>query len=247
MSTATSDGIMICGGHIGNIRINDCYLLTTAGHWLSSSPMQPMLSIREVAAAVSFGGGWLVTGGTDGARLSTSELFYNKKWQQFVDLPEAVQGHCLVKLNETHLLMAGGYTDNGASSKSYVYSQAGGFTPQPDMITARHYHACTLFGDNVFAVGGDNINKVEYFSLSSPAWHQGPSLPVFTVGGEFLIVDDKPIFLGGVGNKKIFHLEKISALSIDWWQWLDIGEISTERAYFGAVKWNMAGCENWNT
>jgi hypothetical protein len=59
----------------------------------------------------------LVTGGHNGSLVSTVESYDGKQWNQtmFVQLPEAVFYHCLVKINNTMLLQMGGSHGGGAA------------------------------------------------------------------------------------------------------------------------------------
>ena len=60
-----------------------------------------------------------------------------------------MSGHCLVKLNSSHVFLTGGKT-----ASSYIYSRTIGFIRQGDMGTPRYRHACTFHGDKVWVAGG---------------------------------------------------------------------------------------------
>ena len=126
---------MLCGGRVGGSSYHrDCYLLSNLGVWLSSPIIALMILITEryLAAAVLFDSGWWVIGGYNVAYLDTSEVWYehNKTWVPSINIPEAVNGQCVVTLNTTHLFMAGGQTARSAYSASvYIYSRAEGFVP----------------------------------------------------------------------------------------------------------------------
>ena len=95
----------------------------------------------------------MVTGGTDwelGSWLASAELLIDGEWEAGVDLPVAVQAHCMVQLNYSHVFYSGGWEADGNITKSsYIYSNEGGFQRLADMETSRAWHGCALKGGDV--------------------------------------------------------------------------------------------------
>ena len=136
-----------------------------------------------------------------------------------------MSGHCLVKLNSSHVFLTGGGT-----ASSYIYSSTIGFTRQGDMGTPRHRHACTFHGGQVWVAGGTTS---EYFSLSTSTWLPGPDLPISTVGGRMITSSGK---LTLIGKKKIWQLETFGLDGVDGWTWVEVGEMRRSRYLFDVIK-----------
>ena len=169
-----------------------------------------------------------------------------------MDYPIAVYGHCVVKINETHVFSAGG-KDGSFRGAAYIYSKQTGFVEQESMKIARYDHACALFEDKIYAVAGytfvDNVDSVEFFSLSSLTWESSvsvaPTLPVSTFGGELMVLGGSLTYFGGSGNKMIFKMVKVVSGSYTHYDWQEVGEWDKSRYYFKMLKWNATDCTNW--
>ena len=189
---------------------------------------------------------YIIEGGWDGsARLSSTELLQDNSWQDSVDLPTPVSGHCLVKLNSSHVFLAGGYGDGLKFSASYIYSRASGFIRQSDMATPRApwHHGCALHGDNVWVALGDGSGKSsEYFSLSTSTWLPGPDLASYTNEAKLFITNG---VLSLIGRWKIWQLETTGGDSADDWRWAGVGEMRGYRRLFDAFKIKQKGCMTW--
>ena len=256
VATVMSLGVLLCGGEIWpryghSYKINKCFLLTNAGFWLSSPPIASMLTSRTEAAAVSFAGGWWVIGGKNESSkaLASTEVYYekNNSWVASVDYPEPVYGHCAVKLNTTHVFFASGYSST-AYTTAYIYSREGGFVKQENMKTRRKYHACSLYDDKVFVVGGyGGDDDVEYFSLSLLSWENAPSvappLPINSAGGELLVLGGSLTYFSK--HKKIFKMRKIVWNTFTRYEWQELGELRKSMSKFQILRWRI-NCTTWN-
>ena len=109
-----------------------------------------------------------------------------------------MSGHCMTKVNESHILLTGGYgTGSGsgselisASASSYLYSEETGFFKIENMKTPRNDHGCSLINDKVvFVAGGVSFidyknhkvgkgKETEYLNLATLTWSTGPELPI---------------------------------------------------------------------
>ena len=155
----------------------------------------------------------------------------------------------MVRLNSTHVLLTGGkdpYTSKSGYAASYIHSKATGFVPVEDMNTPRHSHACGLVdGNKAFVVAGsDGFTDIagktsEYFSLETLKWHEGPSIPGDTWGGEMVSWNNRTYFLG---HKDILELVK----SENVWEWLKVGEMRIKRRFFKAFAMKAEDCMGWN-
>jgi len=269
VATVISNGVMICGGQEGNrYPSNKCYLLTNLGYWLPSRNTDSMAMKRAFAASVHFDGGWWVIGGHDDDQYgdspikSTETYFkYNRTWVPSVGYPEAVYGLCAVKINETHVFSAGGRYGSGEyygySGSTYIYSKQTGFVEQENMTTGRSYHACSLFEDKIFVVGGHydeydygsgegGLHRVDCFSLTSLTWENiadlTPFLPFDDYGGDLSVLDGQLTYFAS--NGKIVNMVKVVGNSYTRYEWQVVGQMEEARKYFKVLRWNTTMCAN---
>ena len=174
-----------------------------------------------------------IAGGyVSGTTFSSTQLYQDNTWQSSVDLPTPLSGHCLVKLNSSHVFLAGGHvTGYGYSAAAYIYSSTSGFVRVEDMKTPREVHGCALHGEQVWVGGGSGGGgkSTEYYSLSSSSWLPGPALPRYTYGGRMITSGGK---LTMIGNKKIWQLETTGLGSVDEGTWVEVAEMKTRREAF---------------
>merc|ERR1712179_249180 len=204
-----------------------CYLLTTRGY----ENMPRLLTNRRAASSVETPFGWWVTGGyrwldepLTTEYIDSTEVWSNNQWKEHVRLPEPMIGHCMTLVNQSHILITGGYTGKGAVTSSYLYSEETGFTKIEDMKTPRIWHGCSVIKDKVFVDGGgEGGRKTEYLDLTTFTWFTGPELPSSVSGrskmmGSLLIVDNK-----------IFKL--VEQGTVRQWEWVTVGELKKRDLY----------------
>merc|ERR1711892_725842 len=165
------DGPLLCGGYHSLAMQSSCYLLGRDGSWVTSSSQ--MTLERSWPAATELGDSWWVTGGYDasGNVLSSTEVLTGNTWLNSTPLPTPLVGHCMVKINSSHVFIAGGQDRyNHPTAATYLYSSTSGtFSPLPGMAMARSDHSCGILGTDVWVGGGlhgNTINSVEVFSLT---------------------------------------------------------------------------------
>ena len=242
----TSDGVHICGGEFNGVSNSSCYMVTKKGY----KEMPGMLNKRYFSASVMTPLGWWVTGIpplalsvidlqlilTGGKSFylrpayATTELWSNNQWQEHVRLPVRMNNHCMTWVNQSHILLTGGYTEEGDySAASYLYSEETGFTRIEDMKTPRTKHGCSVINDSlVFVAGGFSKweKRTEYLDLATLTWFAGPELPGFVSSARMT----GDILVGG--KKKIFKLETWGQSSVGQWQWVEVGELKDSRNDF---------------
>ena len=109
------------------------------------------------------------------------------------------------------------------------------------MKTSRTSHGCSLINESlVFVAGGNkgsnfNRNSTEYLDLATLTWFDGPELPG-DVGDASMTGD---ILVGG--EEKIFKLEKLG-LSVEQWQWVEVGKLKDSRRNFQAFVISQKFC-----
>jgi len=237
-------GPLLCGGYHSQAEQSSCYLLGQDGSWVTSSSQ--MTVERQWPAAVELGETWWVTGGADASinhELSSTEELTGNTWHISTPLPTPLYGHCMVKINSSHVFIAGGYDGNGYSTATYLYSSTSGYTTLPSMPIARAAHACGILGTDIWVGGGYDgsniIKSVELFSLTSQAWREGPPLPIATNGGRMMTVDGSLLMFG---DKLIWQLKTTGGE--DYWD--QVGEMETERSGFDILRMKLSDCLAWN-
>ena len=79
--------------------------------------MPSMNTERGRHAMTEANGDLFITGGIDGNgnRLNTAEMFKDGTWSMIKNLPKAINGHCLVKMNDESIINIGGYDGSKVS------------------------------------------------------------------------------------------------------------------------------------
>ena len=170
------DTPIICGGRIveqyTKMDVSDCLILGNDGNWSISVSLK---KARTSASAVTINDTLLITGGgflgSDGKKmelLAETELITLEKSQNFVPLPEPLVFHCLIKINETHVLSTGGFNEEvNVFNSTYLFDfNTMEWTSGPTLLEERMSHSCGSFqmGDStvLLVAGGVKVeNKAE--------------------------------------------------------------------------------------
>lgn len=79
--------------------------------------------------------------------------------------------HCMVRLNDSHIISTGGREELSRISSSADLLSNSNWSPLPDLIEARHGHICGRYGkENVVVAGGLTQQNTEIFSLILMKW-----------------------------------------------------------------------------
>ena len=98
-------------------------------------------------------------------------------------MPTPLWKHCLLKINDTHLFMAGGADNEQRNANAYLLNiDAWVWTELPMMGWPRTGHGCALFDSNkVIVVGGFPAfvfrPRSDILSLDTLTWSAGPFDP----------------------------------------------------------------------
>jgi len=246
---STSDGVLMCGGWRSNVGYtSSCYLLTSSGY----QDMPALMYNRYRAAALVTPMGLWVTGGNSfhNGILATTELVANNKTRSHVTLPENVEGHCIVKINNTHSLVTGGWTRSWVNYQpisndtrsAHLYSEDDGFLKIEDMSRKRNNHGCSLINNNtVIVVGGDRSGypqSSELLDLTTMTWSVGPKL--YQGNSQAAMIGNILI-----GKDWIYKLEEEVLEQTTQWHWTKMWDMKKSREDVGAfiVNQNMF-CNN---
>ena len=233
---------IICGG-IDNIAISRCECESyEKGSW---NKIASLTFCRWAAASAlvnlpSGGEVILVTGGadfTDNGHVITNgmEWYDGKKWQDGARMPISLYLHCMVKLNETHVLAIGGYSGYAVDMTYYYDAYLNQWSPGPALNAGRYYHSCAVLKWNdsssglverfVVVAGGSgpdyySVLTVELLSLSDydAVWMYGPSLPCEIKSGTMVELPNMVVLGEGYGENNTNNFYMLSSPQGPWIQ-----------------------------
>ena len=110
-SSATSDGVVTCGGWDGSQSFNTCKKLTKQGSWDTFPDMNSKrrgFGLRMVDGLL-----WAVGGYPGGNSMEFIDIENPTEWSQQT-MPFSVSYHCLTELSRKQLIVIGGH-DGGVS------------------------------------------------------------------------------------------------------------------------------------
>lgn len=169
---------IVCGGYDGQKAISSCYGYSFDDPDADWTPLEHGLSTGRTAASsvVLSGARFLVLGG-HGARNTSEILDANGHVESGPDLPGDFAESCAVKLNSSHVFLAGGvFTGNLAY---LLNTDSWEWTRLQDLREGRRDHVCGRINkDEVAVVGGENsnyrtLNSVEIYSAKTLTRRKG--------------------------------------------------------------------------
>ena len=177
-------GIVQCGGANSNYAATEkCYYLAQDGtfHEATFSLQTKRFSASSVALP---NGTIVVIGGADqyDNRLKTIEIIDTVNGDVSVPqqtLPEPLTGHCSILVNESVILIIGGYRSGSWSSKTTFFGlQTLTSTPGPEMRIARSSFGCATMTSKVIVAGGYSGSRTETSEIldlksNNPSWQPG--------------------------------------------------------------------------
>jgi len=236
VGTLTPDGPLLCD--------TTCYILAKNGSWVVASV--PGFR-RGGAASVDISEGWWVTGGKRRSEaLATTEVWNGTNWLIHDPLPRPMWGHCMVKINSTHVFLT-------IHQESYLYSKDTGFVRMQDMIRYRYEHTCGLHDNLVWAAGGlgnmaGTQESSEYFSLETLTWTEGPSITFKRGKGKYRTLG-KIVTWGKrtywIVSQNIWELVKSGESSRNSWEWVKVGETEYTKTGFQVFIISSDDCTSW--
>ena len=169
----------------------------------------------------------VVTGGvrsdSGGEGLDTVQVYQYHKWTEASKMPEKLWAHCQATVEETvivtgnngcylawvkqnsfseNVLLAGGFKENSSGSASAYQLKDGVWTALVDMRTPRWMHACAMWKNELYVVGGSDTGIVEIFHMSTQTWRYGPRLPpgMDYYYGQVVVMRQKMFFIDRTGT-----------------------------------------------
>jgi hypothetical protein len=143
---------------------------------------------RQEAAAIKIQNNtkWWITGGTDSKVLITTEILSLDNITRFEigpDLPETNFGHCIAPINESHVFLAGGISNNSYIIDTYSFN----YTILPALNAQRYQPACAVvqhLNKTALMVVGGVCSHGSFFDKFCP-W-QSEFLPLYDDGNPSL-------------------------------------------------------------
>ena len=160
--------------------------------------------------------------------------------EESVALPSAMMNHCLININETTILLTGGY-DGSVRKTTYFFNiLTRKWTNGPDLITARESHTCASFMNRNRTIAiimmGNDLNNVKTESVEMLAldeieggWFKGPKIYDFISANSKLIATPNNQGVICRSNNDIYYLDCQDNLKCVWTKWVDV--LKTRPAY----------------
>ena len=177
-----------CGGHdYSKVQKTDCYALWKR-EYIHVTSMNQAKSRSFGNNVVIDGSLVLVAGVVSGSSTNTdkAEMVSLSGTKELPALPKKVHNHCVVKVDDTKIMLIGGY-DTGYTDETFIYDfETEAWTPGHPLINGRNGHACARIevGTKPYIVvaGGyftpSKTDKVEILDVvENQGWIQGKKMP----------------------------------------------------------------------
>ena len=260
--SANDAGVQVCGGNVDGVGFtSECFLLPyNSKTWLRAPDVPSMKEKRYIPGSVTLANGdWWISGGWNGpVRYASTEIQGSDgTWTPSVDLPTELQRHCMVKIDENRILLAGGVDQmNKPQHFAYIYDTSTNTWEAVESMTEPRYAlSCALIEENkVMVVGGigrsgERLSSSEIFNVAENSWEAGPLLPVWTFNAQMVTVDGVSYHIGGRTSVEqrttdIYRLDKINSE----WQFKKVGNLNKGKSGFDVVeiKLSTSNCNGWN-
>jgi hypothetical protein len=188
---------LICGGDNFPTIHDDCFPITANAIEASVKLTKPKVGSSSVVLNGSTL--WLTGGFLKELKEETDEyqeyFYVETKSTEFVqlngpspgpDLPHKVGSHCLVSLNDSIVILIGGFQGGKHLEDTFYYNNDHQtWTEGPSLINGRYDHSCALFksplhGDTVIVTGGygqdGTLASTELLNLDSNSWTLGKDI-----------------------------------------------------------------------
>ncbi len=216
---------ILCGGWQNDVHSNKSYSLEN-NEWVSSASMN---SVRVNAAAAQLKDGQLlVTGGDDGSAFLSSnsaEMLTEEGWESnILSLPVIINGHCMVTVNSTSVMLIGGVQNGQYSGKTFYFTLGEeSWTEGPEVKNKRSGHSCGKIRRNKESqemsiivaggyYGGSYLSSVEILDEGSNEWQTGPEMPFGIDSSEMVEDQNGGVVLIGGTSSSVGYLDTLYQL-----------------------------------
>ena len=144
------NSMLSCGGDAHPQSCN--FLDVSAWTWREHSSLTEQ---REGSIAVTLPSGSFIFGGMQSPKTSDYLPANSQTWEKGPAIyGDGIDRGCGVKLNATALLLVGGYSGGRESNQVLMYTDVGGWEPQPNLKEVRGGTSCAMIGNKVVVAGG---------------------------------------------------------------------------------------------
>ena len=255
-----SNNHWICGGFEGGSYSKSCWFMNDKYEWEISSMTLPY-TLTDAPSIMVNNHEWWITGGNhyhdDGEPISNTILIdiHQQTVTSHFHLPEIMSYHCMAKINQSTVLIAGNApcmncrSDGKSSYLVDISSKPFQFGQRKSLMEQRWGAGCGVlpsFGGKsqvMIVVGGANSaarQTTEVFDEELNQWKPGPRLLRGFYCGGFL--SNPLILIGGwvendITKKDIMWYNPLN----ETFQYLP-GELKTARAFFNVISVNKDAC-----
>ncbi len=228
MNESGTERILVCNGLEDTSTSDRCYEYSFAADVWTQTSFHTIEKRNGPKSIMLDNSRLFVTGGSaaNGEPIYTTEVF-NETTQTFEagpQMPDPLRGHCAVQVDDKTSFVIGGLKQhNLPNPNAYKYNWlTKRWAMATDMLSVpRSGVACsTAKNGSMIVVAGGHLNSgeptdvVEYFTVDSGLFIEGPSLPYPINDGVLLTMDnDKLLFVGGKSpllggdSDKVFELD----------------------------------------
>ncbi len=193
-----------------------------ANPWIA---MPVMPTARKSIAVAAIENKIYVTGGYNGANLSTMEVFDipSNKWVSYPSMQIKRIGHSSNAIgNEIYVI---GGRVGGTSVESFDVETEQWSSKAP-MGASRGYHASCVYNGRIFVFGGDDNDSSEVYDPATNAWSIRASNSKLDFGVSCVTIADEIYVLGGANNENGYEVyDPISDA------WIRSGVLNSQKRY----------------
>ena len=243
---------VVCGGLIDEYRC-DSYSFV-AKQWKKEATLS---TVREGMQAIVIGEKslWITGGRATGNFTATTEILEDGQLTEGIDLPYRTAFHCLVRLDDTRLFLAGGFSEDPDKYEKRAFIldlETDTWTLVGEMKYDRYAHSCGVIQNplRVVVVGGfshtnsriDYTRTTEIFEVDAESWSEGPSTPDgnVMVGSQAVQYKDTFLQVGGRITGETYRIYQFDSANLDWVRRKE--RLSKSRSYHAAFQIPASQC-----
>ena len=226
---------MYCGGYSIDLENPQCACYAyEQSQWVLVTEMPTCRYILSSADLKNQDDGrsrFVVAGGFNTVTTVTDvvEVYDGTSWQSLPNLPYAVNGHCMVSINETTLVLIGG---SEHPSETYFYnSEYNQWLPGPRLLVERNRASCATvnwinpadgqLGQVVVVAGGYRLGALSsvellYINDIDSGWQAGPEMNKTAHNAVLVEYKNSLVLVGGLGTVDGKHLYQLSSPEGPW-------------------------------
>ena len=162
---------IICGGSLGGrsgVSQTSCYSLKEDGEWKDEANLNTARRSASTGTVI-INNKLVIAGGYNGVDLATIEVVApNTETVTLpIKLPVAMHGACIVPWDTNTFMVIGGHDGSQRKQTLFIHMGNNSYTEGPNLLIARHSHACHTFHVNgedfIIVAGGEGAYRSTEF------------------------------------------------------------------------------------